>query len=175
MEAGARRAQSARQQAQIPRPTTTTSSGGFLPFGWGGTSASQLPLDEWGSHVLILRAREKDTCRPGRSEAAKRSCFTRTDWFSARPTRQSQQCTSRTHLKHSRHDAARSSTRHGEQSPPLGSMLEREAAHTRQHTRTHTLTVPLFFHEINKFPAHKTSTAEACTLTATRAAARRRY
>lgn len=50
--------------------------------------------------------------------------------------------------------AARLSTRHGEQSTPLGSMLEKEGAHTRRETHTHTF--PLFFHEINKFPAHKT-------------------
>ncbi len=50
--------------------------------------------------------------------------------------------------------AARISTRHGEQSTPLGSMLEKEGAHTRRETHTHTF--PLFFHEINKFPAHKT-------------------
>lgn len=52
-----------------------------------------------------------------------------------------------------RRRAARISTRHGEQSTPLGSMLEKEGTHTR--TEAHTHTFPLFFHEINKFPAHK--------------------
>lgn len=50
--------------------------------------------------------------------------------------------------------AARISTRHGEQSTPPGSMLELEAAHTREGKHTHTS--PLFLYEINKFPAHKT-------------------
>lgn len=50
--------------------------------------------------------------------------------------------------------AARISTRHGEQSTLPGSMLELEAAHTREGKHTHTS--PLFLHEINKFPAHKT-------------------
>lgn len=42
--------------------------------------------------------------------------------------------------------AARISTRHGEQSTPLGSMLEREGAHTRGETHTHTHThIPIIF------------------------------
>lgn len=35
-------------------------------------------------------------------------------------------------------------------------MLEKTRVHTREGKRTHTHTAPLFFHEINKFPAHKT-------------------
>lgn len=55
-----------------------------------------------------------------------------------------------------RRRAARISKRHGEQSTPLGSMLEKRGG---THAKGNTRTTLLFFHEINTFPAHKTQHA----------------
>lgn len=56
-------------------------------------------------------------------------------------------------IDQTRRRAAYTSTRHGDQSLLLVSMLEGHGAHSRAETPTHTFT--LFFHEIHTLPIQK--------------------